>query len=264
MSWKKIAASLAPPVLTSIYRNARASRAFHGRFRSWKEAREMATGYDSPVILEKVLSSVKEQRDGGANFTRDGIVLENARLPYHILAMIFRQGAIDGGQVRVLDFGGSLGNVYFQCRPLLAGIKDLKWNVVEQRNHVELGNREFGDSRLRFHESLDTLDSAPNVLLLSSVLQYLEDPYAQLEKLLALRPATVVIDRTPIALSGEEFLTVQKVPPSIYPASYPSWVFSKQRLLAAMSRSYELAGEILNADNLDPSAEYRGFIFLKR
>ena len=42
---------------------------------------------------------------------------------------------------------------------------------------------------------------------------------------------TVVIDRTPFTTRATDLPTVQEVPAEIYPASYPAWLLSRERLL---------------------------------
>jgi putative methyltransferase (TIGR04325 family) len=63
------------------------------------------------------------------------------------------------------------------------------------------------------------------VLLLSSVLQYLENPYEWLEKFLALKIPYIIIDRTAFAEGDKDILTIQNVSENIYKASYPAWFF---------------------------------------
>lgn len=69
-------------------------------------------------------------------------------------------------------------------------------------------------------------EQSPNILILSGVLQCLENPYGMLDKLLKYKFQFIIIDRTPFILKGEDIIKIQKVPPHIYKASYPCWFFN--------------------------------------
>ena len=74
----------------------------------------------------------------------------------------------------------------------------------------------------------------PDVLLLSSVIHYLPEPYAFLEEVLRHDFPSVVVDRTPYMCDGSTRLTVEHVPAWIYPASYPAWFLSEERFLGLL------------------------------
>jgi putative methyltransferase (TIGR04325 family) len=88
----------------------------------------------------------------------------------------------------------------------------------------------------------------PNIILLASVLQYLPDPYAVLDELLESNIEYMIIDRTPFSDAGDDMITVQHVPPSIYQASYPCWVFSKSAIIARLSSRYQCIAQFSNND----------------
>lgn len=75
------------------------------------------------------------------------------------------------------------------------------------------------------------------VIFLSAVLQYLPKPYELLERLVNTTVEFVIIDRHPETMT-HELLTVQKLPPSMYCASYPSWLFEPHKLDGALSKSF--------------------------
>lgn len=81
----------------------------------------------------------------------------------------------------------------------------------------------------------------PNLIILSSVLQYLEYPYELIQKLCSLNVDYIIIDRTPVSPNERDILTIQQVPKEIYDASYPSWIFSEKLFL---SKFYNYESEI--------------------
>ena len=190
--------------------------------------------------------------DGRAAYERDSVLFEEVEYVWPLLASLMWVGARHLGSLNVLDFGGSLGSTYFQNRIFLATLPSVRWNIVEQPRHVEVGRSCLEDDRLRFYASITDCLAAtkPNVVLLSSVLQYLESPYDVLAQVLALPCDHVIIDRTPFWDGPSDRLCVQTVPPSIYAASYPSWVFSRQLFRSQVGEEWRFVATFDGRDRL--------------
>lgn len=244
---------------------------FTGDYASWAEAKGNADGYESPVILERTTAALLKVKRGEAVYERDSVILAHPEYPFPVVAALLRAAAAGNGRLSVLDFGGSLGSTYYQCRRLLSSVPNIEWLVVEQAGHVARGRELFEEDALRFFETADECVARhrPNVLLLSGVLQCLSDPYDVLRTLLKHGIPHLVIDRTAFFRSDRDRLTVQTVPEWIYPASYPSWFLSEPKLMQAITGAgYELVADFKGSDDLSPkdapgSGYYKGFIFDK-
>jgi putative methyltransferase (TIGR04325 family) len=261
-----------PPVFMHLAKRLRGNRptgayGLSGDFRSWAEAMAASTGYDSERILEMTTSSLLKVKSGEAAYERDSVLFDEIQYAWPVLAGLMWVAARCGGRLNVLDFGGSLGSTYFQNRAFLRSLSEVRWNVVEQPRHVEIGKKCFEDNSLRFYADIgDCLaDTQPNVVLLSSVLQYLEHPYALLDQIQGLPCDHIIIDRTPFWDGPTDRLYVQSVPPSIYPASYPSWIFSKQRFALRIREDREIMVKFDNPDRLAGPVEfsYQGGIIVR-
>lgn len=217
-------------------------------FSSWAEAAARTSGYDAQAIFDKAVNAAGLVRDGRATFERDTVTFAKRELAYPLLAWLMYAAQRDGA-LRVLDFGGALGSLYYQHRFLLDELSDLQWGVVEQEHFVDAGRAGFETTALRFFTSPELCIEAiqPNFLLLSSVLQYIEEPYALLDSLLARRFPYVLVGRTMARRGMKEEIAVQHVPQSIYEASYPLWLLDADRLEAAFSDNGYLV-----LDNFDP------------
>ena len=77
--------------------------------------------------------------------------------------------------------------------------------------------------------ALDASTGAPHVVLLSSVLSYVEHPWPILGRLAALPAAAWIVTRTCFSDTPADRVIVQQVPASIYRASYPAWVFAEEK-----------------------------------
>ena len=191
-------------------------------------------------------------KNGEAAYERDSVLFDGVQYAWPLLAGLMWAAARTGGRLNVLDFGGSLGSTYFQNRAFLCHLPGVRWSIVEQPGHVKAGKEFFEDEHLKFYSRIeDSLgESQPNVVIMSSVLQYVERPYDTLCELLRLPCDHVIIDRTPFWEGPSDKLCVQKVPPSIYPASYPSWVFSKRRFLGYFRDEWQIVAEFDSLDRL--------------
>jgi putative methyltransferase (TIGR04325 family) len=279
MRSKELIRLLAPPLLLNGYHSLRNGRAksnlkgqesfgLFGNYRSWDEAMAASTGYDSEVILEKTKTSLLKVKNGEAVYERDSVIFDEIQYAWPLLAGLMWVAAQLGGRLNVLDFGGSLGSTYFQNCGFLRRIPEIRWNIVEQSGHVEIGKTWFEDDHLKFYSQIDDClaETKPNVVLLSSVMQYLEHPYDVLRKLLQLTCDHLIVDRTPFWDGLTDMLCVQHVPPEIYPASYPSWIFSTQRFRSLLNEAWEIVTEFDNPDRLvgPVTFAYRGMIAIKR
>ena len=215
---------------------------FSGNYTDWETASAQASGYDSVLILEQVEQAMLKVKAGEAVFERDSVLFDEVQHSFPVLAGLLRAAMENGNQLSVLDFGGSLGSSYFQCREFLSVLPSLKWGVVEQEHFVHCGQRIFETEQLRFfHTIAECLQQAsPNVALLSSVLQYLPEPYNVLDELMNSHIPYIVIDRTPFGDHKADWITIQHVPPSIYEASYPCRIFDKKGFLDKLLGRYEV------------------------
>lgn len=264
-SWKKLLKSVVPPVLTNAYLNRFRAVRYVGNYATWEEAKACAQGYHAPNILAQVAAAARDARDGKAAFERDGVAFASPAYNWPLLACLLREAHRHGGALRVLDFGGSLGSVYFQHRAWLRQFKT-RWAVVEQPGFVEIGRHEFTTGELTFH--LDMADAMraiePTVVLFSGVLAWIENPRGPIDQVVAARVPAILIDRTPLTSLDRDVAKVQHVPPSIYRASYPCWFLSRARFMALFAQSYRLDAEIPPHDPPVEGTEFGGLYFTLR
>ena len=236
---------LPPALLQELRRVSGRGIQFSGDYRSWPEARAAATGYDAGDILRRVTEATRQVVAGHAAFERDAVLFDRPAYGFAVLAALLRTAALQQGCLRVIDFGGSLGSAYRQCRPFLGALRQLQWCVVEQPHFVEAGRREFSTDELVFSHTLQSVPwwGEPCVVLLSSVLQYLDDPWQLLDTLGGSAAVCLVIDRTPMSPAGADRICVQSVPRQIYQASYPCRILSRAALMARLAKDWQLLSE---------------------
>ena len=247
---RKLLTEWFPPAMLRILRGVSGGVTWRGDYASWAEASERSTGYDSPVILEKVKAASLKVKNGEAVYERDSVLYNEIQYSWPLLAGLTWIAAQDGGKLNVLDFGGSLGSTYFQNRRFLDTLADVQWSIVEQKAFVEVGKEQFEDDVLKFYHDMDAClqHRSPNTILFSSVIQYLKDPYDVLDRVKCLRFEYILFDRTPFVPGERDRLTLQKVPKKIYPAGYPCRFFAKDRFRALFQDEYNVIAEFESLD----------------
>lgn len=238
---------------------------FVGHYNSWQEAEAVSSGYEAAVILDKAIIASRKVRRGEIAFERDGVPFREMQHNFPLVWALMKAAATYG-RLHVLDFGGALGSSYFQSRQILGSCPSLKWAIVEQASHVIAGNKEFANPELAFYGSIESAckENEYDVLLLSSVIQYLPDPLGFLSHVLERRIPFIFVDRTPFMVNGISRLTVQRVPKRIYRACYPAWFLSEKDFIAKFVGQYETVATWPALDRHHPEggrAEYKGFLF---
>lgn len=263
MNVKTLAKRWLPPALLERLKPLfRRNIYFSGDYPDWKAAGAQSSGYNSALILERVKEAMLRVTNGEAKFERDSVPFDEVQHSFPVLAGLLRAASESGNRLSVLDFGGSLGSSYFQCRDFLSVLLSLSWGIVEQRHFVDCGRELFETDQLRFFHTISECveHTAPNVVLLSSVLQYVPDPYDVLDELMGTGISYLVIDRTPFADQRADWITIQHVPESIYNASYPCRIFGRQVFLAKFRGRYDLIAQFDGSDGI-ATANGRAFNF---
>jgi putative methyltransferase (TIGR04325 family) len=234
----------------------------------WKTTQQRSGGYDESEILRRVVNATREVVGRRACYERDSVLFHEPQAPWQILAPLMRHALRFPGPLHVIDFGGSLGSTYRQCRPYLPADLVLNWTVIEQPSFVEIGQFEFSNTELSFCHSIEDMPDStqPRLLLASSVLQYLPSPDSILSAWNSSGANTLLIDRTPVVNSDSgHLLTIQHIPRHIYKASYNCWLLSRQELLAQLETDWRLVIDFACPEGVRRTTrgtpfEFRGFL----
>jgi putative methyltransferase (TIGR04325 family) len=210
-----------------------------GSYKTWAKAVSLTTGYDKENILEKVKAIHSAMKKSCLDNTQERKGKERTTLSQHtyaweICTVLLWIASQNKACLNVLDFGGSLGTLYYQHK-LFFDTLAVQWNVVEQPHYVQLGKAEFEDGNLKFFLSVEDcmqeIKAPIHCVVFGSVLQYLEKPYEILGNILNHKIRYILITRTGFTLNKPDRITIQKVPKSYYDASYPCWIFEEQKFI---------------------------------
>ena len=231
-----------------------------GHYYNWNDALTKSTGYNIDEIITKVKSATYKVINGEYAFERDSVLFNEIQYQWPLITALLWSKNCKENSLKVLDYGGSLGSIFFQTRQFLSDIELINWDIIEQKNYVIIG-KEIHEliNSLNFYTSLDEYKKkniSPNVLILSSILPFIESPFFLIKSLKKLKIPVIVVDRTFFSIKPYNWITIQKVDPIIYKASYPSWIFTDY---------YDVICEFKSIDGIfkthDVYSEGLGFIF---
>ncbi|MBO0732763.1 MAG: methyltransferase, TIGR04325 family [Methylocapsa sp.] len=231
-------------------------------FRSWDDAKKNVAGYESECFFERVRNAAEAVADGKAVYERESVVFDKIQYSWPLLASLLFAAA-NLRRLRLIDFGG-LGTSFRQNRKFLTALEiPCEWRIVEQRQLVEIGRREFTSKYITFYNSIgEALKDGVDAVLFSGVLGYLENPYRILSEAIESGAPCIILDRTRVTLEANDIFAVQHVPPSIYEASFPLRAFNYNNLLSPLREHYEVVEEW--ASEVQPGLQTTGMGFLLR
>jgi putative methyltransferase (TIGR04325 family) len=239
---------------------------WRGNYSSWKEAQSACSGYQAANILAKVKAATLKVKKGEVMYERDSMLFNKIEYSWPLLANLLWVAGLHGNYLSVIDFGGSLGSTYFQNRFYLNQLKKVTWSIVEQPGFVAAGRHEIAGEQLNFFETVDEAlkeKGQHDVLLLSCVLPYIENPFDLLKNLAGKDIPYIIVENTYFNTKPANRLTVQKVPPVYYDASYPAWFLNYDDVIMTLHEKYDMVAEYTNDQFLYLKGEkimYKGFI----
>ena len=132
--------------------------------------------------------------------------------PPHDLAALFLNSLSRKGKIRILDFGGAAGGIYYHLlhRGALLYPDNIDWYVVDSATLGELGQRYGHDNkRIHFMEDIPVGETEEfDVIHISTVLQYLEDYKPTLNKLIQLNPKHFILTRLLGSADNPDYFTM--------------------------------------------------------
>lgn len=272
MSLKLVLKSLLPPILLTYLQRKifKSLICFTGPYENWEQAQNDSFGYDDNYILEKVTNAILKVKNGEAVYERDAITFNKIQYSWPVAATLMWAAVENKGCLSILDFGGSLGSSYFQNRQLLDSLKTVRWSIIEQQKFVRRGKELLENNQLIFYEEIEECiqKENPNIVLFSSVLQYLKNPSETIKRAISHSPSFVVIDLTIVNSSSRNQIYVQKNPKNICHSSYSVQSLAESEILSVLIKeNYQLIDTFYSSIDFPSlqfiNSEFKGFIFKK-
>ena len=184
MIFKKILKGILPRfILDILYKFKYQITSYIGPYQNWEIAQQNSKGWNDERILDKIVLNTDFCLNNPGYYERDGEVLSDENYPKKIVEFL-NETIIDNDVV--LDYGGSLGSLYYQIRSKI-NLKILNWVILEQKIFFEASKKIKKNKEISFIEDLENIQNLkPAVIIFSSVLQYLNDPKLIIDKIISL------------------------------------------------------------------------------
>tara|TARA_B100001109_G_C18842267_1_gene465078 strand:- start:168 stop:1838 length:1671 start_codon:yes stop_codon:yes gene_type:complete len=226
---------------------------YSGPFNNWEDAVEKSRGYNSKNILNEVLKNTLIAKNNLYFFERDGSLLRKNTISHNQIYLILEMINKKKRGLNIIDYGGSLGSMYFKFKDIINQKHKNTWNIIEQESYVNIGKKNLDQDNLNFFKNIDTLKNKRiDLVMLCGTLQYLDEPDNILKKIFALKPEIILIEKLPIINNQDSNkIYIQKRGEN----SYPSWIFTSSYVKFLFKKNnYNLY------KNLKPEFEHNLFI----
>jgi putative methyltransferase (TIGR04325 family) len=199
------------------------------KYESWRDAKINSLGYENINVFNKIkkIYEIQGVRKKFYEFyERDGILFDSKIYDSKILNFI-KKIKKKKKSISILDFGGSLGSIYFSNYNYISK-NNLTWNIVEQKNFVKYGKKNLQKENLNFFYEIDHClkIKSPDIALFSGSLQYTQNPYEILKKIINSKIKYIFLHNVPFNNDISDEYRIQFVPNKINESSYPITIFS--------------------------------------
>lgn len=154
--------------------------------------------------------------------------------------------------LRVLDFGGALGEHFLLVRHLLPELQIERWLVCETPLIVEAAAQLPQQAALQFCHTIPEPPAAPgkafDLVIASGSLQFVADPAQTFADLAALEAPYMYISRFPLWPGSEDVVARLDVPVHLFDASYPSWHLSLAQWQPRFQQAHQVRASWLNPE----------------
>ena len=213
---------------------------YEGPYDNWNKALNKSIGYKHEVIFNKIKYSATKVQKTGKGYERDSVIFYDKKYDQNFIK-ILKNISKKKNFLSILDFGGSLGSLYFKYKSKINN--KFVWSIIEQKKFVDEGKKNFETNELKFFYDIKRFKKIYklDILILSSSIQYISNYQKILKELIALNPKYILLLKTPFNYKNQNNeIYIQNVPKKIYKASYPTWVFSYKNFFKHFKENFIL------------------------
>ncbi|MEI8024673.1 MAG: methyltransferase, TIGR04325 family [Actinomycetota bacterium] len=199
---------------------------------NWESAVSESSGYQSPQTISTIEGSdpVVDKRTADQNFLGNRYL----QVASAILSGLNPEELKSKNTIRVLDIGGGLGEYFFLLRDNLPNLK-FEWLILETPALCELAKSKHADtSGISWTNTLNDSSQTFDIVLLSSVIQYVEKPFVLIEMAMQKAPL-LIFNRLPFSAKPHNLVCIQR--PGLFESkgSYPVHILSEQLFISYLS-----------------------------
>jgi putative methyltransferase (TIGR04325 family) len=229
MNWKRIVKSCVPPIAIDLLRSYKRSISpgytWEGIYDHYKDVPENGLAFEGDVWVDSMRQLIEGELADRKKGINSADTVENILLPFLVSVV-----CAESRSVRILDFGGGLGETYLHVKTLSDKGCQIDYHIVETPRMCEQGIALFQNQQIHFHSRLPVGLSDVDVVYVSSALQYVEDYVDLLEKLSAYHPRFVLF----VKLSSGDIPTYATAQKNVRGSTIPYWFINIETLTQIM------------------------------
>jgi len=199
--------------------------------KNWESAVSRSSGYQSQQTMRAIRGSDPVVSKGTPSGYLGGRYQQVASA---ILSCLNSEKLKLDTTIRVLDIGGGLGEYFFLLRDNVPNIK-FEWLILETQSICQLAKVERPDfPGVSWTDALNDSSQTFDIVLLSGVIQCLEQPFELIE--MAMRKAPqLIFNRLPLSSKAHNLVCIQR--PGLFESkgSYPVHIFSERLFFSHLS-----------------------------
>lgn len=249
---KSLIKRLTPPVFLDIYRTTRDGGSFGpiwaGVYTDHRDVPVKGLGHDD----ERWVTQCEKLTHTLLSTARNGATIPvNVRSRHVLLPLIAASVCrANGGRIRILDFGGSMGTDYIHLSSSLSIPCTVEYHVVEGKKICDVAGDLFGDDpRIHFSSSLPAEPSRVDVVLVGSTLQYVEDYRGLLGRLCGYGAEYVLVSNLPAGDIQATYATGQR---NLNGSVVAAWFFRVAEVVDIMAQNgYSLVFKAASEEEWD-------------
>ena len=200
--------------------------------KNWESAVSGSSGYQSPKTISAIEGSdpVVDEQTSNRNFLGNRYL----QVASAILSGLNPEKLKSGTPIHVLDIGGGLGEYFYLLRNNLPNLK-FEWLILETPALCELAKtKQIATPDVSWTESLIDSSGAFDIVLLSSVIQYVEKPLELIEMAMQKAPL-LIFNRLPLSTNPHNLVCIQRPGLLETKGSYPVHILSEKLFFSYLS-----------------------------
>ena len=188
-----------------------------------------AESFDDPSALQAAYLSANDQR---RRYQRSGVVVSKSE--HSLLAFLAANILHKDRPLSILDIGGGMGTAYLDLSAS-GSVRSIRYQVMERPSVCEWGKKLWSDDEISFVSDWSEVKASPDIIHISTALQYFTDYREVIRHAKASGAAYVLFTR----LSAGNIPTFATVQRNMLGGLLPYWFLSLKELLGLMQPEYE-------------------------
>lgn len=196
---------------------------WEGVYNSLDKIEPIGDGFESSRWINQSLDKIKMLLD-----SNNDMIIDSSPL-YSIASFIYSKNK----KIKILDFGGGMGNSFVPLCSILPESDNIDFTVVEGKQNVKFANDIFAnDSRIKFLEALPD-DSGYDIVNIHSSLQYIDKWESLLDVLCKYKAKYFIFTDLPAGNIKQTYWSVQNA----YESKIPHIFFKLYDVISAINKN---------------------------